>query len=73
VHSTITRCGSIAELRGMILKARCRADDVVERERAVTAAENWLLAEIKKSELTQWRMSGKGHLGKPLAPERLAA
>ena len=48
VHFNDTRCGSIAELRSIILKARLLADDVVERKRAATGAENWLLTQIEK-------------------------
>src|SRR5262249_58092324 len=48
VHFNDTRCGSIAELRSIILKARSLADDVAERERAAAAAKMWLLAQIEK-------------------------
>src|SRR5215510_10818618 len=36
------RCGSVAELRSIILKARSLAHDDVERERAATALKTWL-------------------------------
>src|SRR6267378_7849867 len=49
VHFNDTSCGSIAELRSIILKARRLADDVAKREQAATATKNWLLAQIKKS------------------------
>jgi hypothetical protein len=48
VHFNDTCCGSIAELRSIILKARSLADDHAERERAAAAAEMWLLAQIEK-------------------------
>src|SRR5215472_9091934 len=48
VHFNDTRCGSISELRSIILKARLLANDIAERKRAATAAENWLLAQIAK-------------------------
>src|SRR5689334_15129438 len=41
-------CGSIAELRSIILKARCLADDHSEQERAAAAVKTWLLAQIQK-------------------------
>jgi hypothetical protein len=48
VHFNDTRCGSVAELRSIILKARRLADNHVERERAAAAAKAWLLAQIEK-------------------------
>jgi hypothetical protein len=48
VHFNDARCGSIAELRSIILKARSLADDHAERERAADAARMWLLAQIEK-------------------------
>jgi hypothetical protein len=71
VHFNDTRCGSIAELRSIILKARRLADDVAERERAATAAKNWLLAQVKKSQAK----TAAAEIGDtvPLPPERLAA
>ena len=48
VHFNDTRCGSVAELRSIILKARRLADDHVEQERAAAAAKTWLLAQIGK-------------------------
>src|SRR5512133_1367638 len=41
-------CGSAAELRSIILKARRLADDNAEQERAAAAAKTWLLAQIDK-------------------------
>ena len=43
-----TRCGSVAELRSVILKARRLAHDDAERERAAAALRTWLLAQIEK-------------------------
>jgi hypothetical protein len=48
VHFNDTRCGSSAELRAVILKARRLARDDVERERAAAAATDWLLDQIGK-------------------------
>ena len=73
VHFNDTRCGSIGELRAIILKARSLADDVAERERAATAAKNWLLAEVEKSRAKTVADIGETAAGEPLAPERLAA
>src|SRR5215475_15401722 len=73
VHFNDTCCGSIAELRSIILKARRLADDVAERERAATAAKNWLLAQVEKSRAKTMPDIGETPPGEPLAPERLAA
>ena len=48
VHFNDTRCGSVAELRSVILKARCLAHDDAEQERAAAAVKTWLLAQIEK-------------------------
>jgi len=45
VHFNDTRCGSVAEQRSLILKARRLAHDDVERERASAAVKTWLLAQ----------------------------
>jgi hypothetical protein len=73
VHFNDTRCGSIAELRSIILKARRLTDDVAERERAAAAAKNWLIAQVEKSRAKTVADIGETAPGKPLAPERLAA
>src|SRR5258708_648470 len=73
VHFNDTSCGSIAELRSIILKARRLADDVTERERAATAAKNWLLAQVEKRRAETVANIGETAPGEPLAPERLAA
>jgi hypothetical protein len=51
VHFNDTRCGSIAELRWVILKARSLAHDNVERERAAAAVKTWLLAQIAEKRM----------------------
>ncbi len=48
VHFNDTRCGSVAELRSVILKARRLAHDDAERVRAAAAVKTWLLAQIEK-------------------------
>ena len=73
VHFNDTRCGSIAELRSIILKARRLTDDVAERERAAAAAKNWLIAQVEKSRAKTVADIGETAPGESLAPERLAA
>ena len=48
VHFNDRCCGSAAELRSIILKARRLADDHAEQEQAAAAAKTWLLAQIEK-------------------------
>src|SRR5689334_24889533 len=48
VHFNDSCCGSIAELRSIILKARRLAGDHAEHERAANVARIWLLAQIQK-------------------------
>ena len=48
VHFNDARCGSAAELRSVILKARRIAHDDEERKRAAAAAKAWLLDQIEK-------------------------
>ena len=48
VHFNDKRCGSAAELRSVILKARRLAHDDAERERAAAAAKAWLLDQFQK-------------------------
>jgi hypothetical protein len=50
VHFNDTCCGSVAELRSIILKARRLADDHAEQDRAAAAARTWLLAQIQKKQ-----------------------
>src|SRR6266513_6322993 len=48
VHFNDTCCGSVAELRSIIIKARRLADNHAEQERAAAALKTWLLAQIGK-------------------------
>ncbi len=48
VHFNDHRCGSLAELRSVIVKARRLAHDDAERERAAAAVKTWLLARIEQ-------------------------
>ena len=48
VHFNDHRCGSLGELRSVIVKARRLAHDDAERERAAAAVKTWLLAQIEK-------------------------
>jgi hypothetical protein len=73
VHFNDTRCGSISELRSIILKARLLADDVAERKRAAAEAENWLLAQIAKRRAETVAEVEETVVAGSLAPERLAA
>ncbi len=76
VHFNDTRCGSIAELRSIILKARRLADDVAERERAATAAKNWLLAPGREKPSRNrggYRRNGTGRAVTARTPCRLAS
>jgi hypothetical protein len=66
VHFNDHRCGSLAELRSVIVKARRLAHDDAERERAAAAGKTWLLAQIEQKQTA----TGED---KQLAPERLAA
>ena len=67
VHFNDTRCGSAAELRSVILKARRLADDDEERERAAAAVRAWLLDQIRKR-----RSVSAAHI-EEMVPERLGA
>ena len=73
VHFNDICCGSTAELRSIILKARRLSDDNAEQERAAAAAKAWLLALIEKKR----RPPSEDNVGaapdEPCAPERLAA
>jgi hypothetical protein len=72
VHFNDACCGSIAELRSIILKARRLAHDHAEQERAAAAAKAWLLAQISKKRPPQ-----SGDItetpDEPFAPRRIAA
>ena len=71
VHFNDTYCGSVAELRSIILKARRLADDHAEQDRAAAAAKAWLLAQITKKPIAPSDMTDTGP--EPFASRRLAA
>jgi len=73
VHFNDTRCGSVAELRSVILKARRLAGDDAERERAAAAVKTWMLAQIEKKRATPAADIGVRPPNEPFTPERLAA
>ncbi len=73
VHFNDTRCGSVAELRSVILKARSLAHNNVDRERAAAAVKTWLLAQIEKKQAATAADIGKTAPDEPFVPERLAA
>jgi hypothetical protein len=73
VHFNDTRCGSVAELRSVIVKARHLARDDVERERAAAAAKTWLLVQIEKKRAAPTSDMVETASDEPFAPERLAA
>ena len=65
VHFNDSRCGSVAELRSVILKARRLAHDHAERERAAAEVKAWPLAQIEKKRTAA--------SAEPFVPDRLAA
>ena len=73
VYFNDTRCGSIAELRSVILKARLLAHDNAERELAAAAVRTWLLAQIAKKRATATPDIGETVHEEPIATELLAA
>jgi hypothetical protein len=73
VYFNDTRCGSVAELRSVILKARLLAHDNAKRERAAAAVRTWLLARIAKKRAAAAPDIGETTLEEPIASERLAA
>ena len=74
VHFNDNRCGTVAELRSVIVKARRLAHDTAERERAAAAVKAWLLAQIeKKQAATAAADIGKSAPDGLLACDRLAA
>ena len=73
VHFNDTCCGSVAELRSIILKARRLADDHAEQDRAAAAAKTWLLAQIGKKRIVPQADMADAVLENPFPPERLAA
>jgi hypothetical protein len=72
VHFNDTRCGSVAELRSVILRARRLVHDDTERERAAAAAKTWLLDQIDKHRTAPPNLDESAP-DKPVAVERLAA
>ena len=72
VHFNDTCCGGVAELRSIILKARCLADDHAEQERAAAVVKTWLLAQIEKTTRAVGGYRGYG-AGRTVRRERLAA
>ena len=70
VHFNDSCCGSVAELRSIILKARRLADDRAEQDRTAAAAKTWLLAQIGKRPPSPPADTAVDDL---FAPERLAA
>jgi len=73
VHFNDTCCGSVAELRSVILKARRLAVDHAEQDRAAAAAKTWLLNQIQKRRSAPAAHSEETVPDKPFALERLAA
>src|SRR4051794_22484335 len=73
VHFNDACCGSVAELRSIILKARHLADDQAEQERAAAAVKTRLLAQIEKKRRMLSADSVETAPDQPCAPERLAA
>ena len=72
VHFNDSCCGSLAELRSIILKARRLADDDTERQRADATVKAWLLAQIDKERAPAPDFAETAP-DEPLAPWRLAA
>ena len=73
VHFNDARCGSVAELRSVILKARLLADDYAEQERAAAAVKTWLLAQIEKKRPLPSADIAETAPDEPLTPKRLSA
>ena len=73
VHFNDTRCGSVAELRSVIIKARRLAHDDAEREMATAALKAWLLAQIEQQRAAPASDIMETAADEPFAPERLAA
>jgi hypothetical protein len=73
VYFNDTCCGSVAELRSIILKARRPADDHAEQERAAAVVRMWLLAQIEKKRSARSLESADTARDQPFAPDRLAA
>jgi hypothetical protein len=72
VHFNDTRCGSVAELHSVIVKARLAHDDA-QRERAAAAVKTWLLAQIEKKRAAPASDVVETPSDESFAAERLAA
>jgi hypothetical protein len=66
-------CGSVAELRSIILKARRLADDHAEQERAAAAVKTWLLARVGQKRAAPSADIADTTSDDRFAPDRLAA
>jgi hypothetical protein len=66
-------CGSAAELRSIILKARRLAEDHAEQDRAAAAAKAWLLAQIGTKRAPPAANTAETVPRAPFVLERLAA
>src|SRR5271169_1465572 len=73
VHFNDTRCGSVAELRSVIVRACRLARDDAERERAAAAVKTWLLAQIEKKRAARASDVVETTSDERFVPERLAA
>jgi hypothetical protein len=73
VHFNDTCCGSVAELRSIILKGRRLADDHAEQERTAAAVKTWLLAQIEKKPRAPSADIADTAPDESFVPERLAA
>jgi hypothetical protein len=73
VHFNDARCGSVGELRAVILKARRLAYHDAERERAAAAVRAWLLAQIRKKRAASTANIEETEPDAPFVTERLAA
>ena len=73
VHFNDTCCGSVAELRSVIVRARRLARDEAEGERAAAAVKTWLLARIEKKRAAPASDILETASNEPFAPESLAA
>ena len=73
MHFNDSCCGSVAELRSIILKARRLADYHAEQESAAAAVKTWLLAQTEKKRAAPAADTGETTPDALFAPVRLAA
>jgi hypothetical protein len=73
VHFNDNRCGTVAELRSVIVKARRLAHDTAERERAAAAVKAWLLAQIEQKQAATATADIRKSAPDELACDRIAA